>query len=177
MWTIDDIRKLLLSFLYHGIIDNRLRLYRDAVHRGFVASKVRPLGYQNESPHYCCIHLSLYCSVLLSTLDEGSTKSSGCYRFVSLQLYSGSDHNSFLHPSTLHNEKKNGNGQREMHFRTKVHPVRRANIPKCNEAWPFERDPSNCVDCVFRANNGNDDHKPVYRGIYSSHSGCKFDDR
>ena len=41
----------------------------------------------------------------------------------------------------------------------------------------FKRDSSHRVVCVFRTNNGHDDHKTVYKGLSSSHPDCKFDDR
>ena len=67
-----------------------------------------PLGDQEESFHQRGLHLSLHCNILLLTTDGCSTKSQGCCRTVPSQLCSCFGHNSFLHPSALHNEKENG---------------------------------------------------------------------
>jgi len=50
LWTLQVISH---HFLYNGVAVNRLRLYRDAVCRGFIVFEVRPFGDdKEESLHY-----------------------------------------------------------------------------------------------------------------------------
>ncbi|KAJ7377591.1 hypothetical protein OS493_028151 [Desmophyllum pertusum] len=43
-----------VSAQFLGIVPNRVRLYSDAVFRGFIVSNVRPFGHKDEGLGQCC---------------------------------------------------------------------------------------------------------------------------
>ena len=86
MPTSHERWKVFRRFCYDGILSNRLRLYRNVVHRSVIAAKVRPPCHKERSLVQYFDHLSLLSYLLVSSLDGCVSKCSENYGFLFIQL-------------------------------------------------------------------------------------------